>query len=290
MKKRSMRTEHRKIIYGYSFLAPWLIGVLLFFAYPIYLSIRMSFSDISSYTNMEMDFVGLKHFKSAFISDVRFTPMFLQVVRDALINTPLIIIFSLFISVLLNRSVKLGGFFKQVFFLPVLLGTGFIMQQILGQSVSEQVTEVARGVLLPREMTMYLGARIAEYIQLFLDKITIVLWHSGVQIILFLAGLKGINKSLFESARCDGATDWEIFWKISLPMLSPVMLLNLVYTVVVSFNDASNPMLDYFIDIAFGKTLFEYSSAIAWIYFSFVMLVIGIIFFAMRRFMRSKYE
>ena len=109
-----------------------------------------------------------------------------------------------------------------------------------------------------------------------LDRITVVLWKSGVQIVLFLAGLQGISSSLYEAARVDGATEWEMFWKITLPMISPVILMNLVYTIVAFFTDATNPVIDYIYKQSFTNQQFGYGAAMSWVYFAFALLLCGI--------------
>ena len=279
--------RNKKAIEGWLFTLPWIIGFLIFFAFPLVVSINLSFGDITKPGSLATRFVGLVNFERAFVEDTSFVPMFLTVVKTTLIRTPMIILFSLIIAIMLNKKLFLKGFFRQIFFLPVLLGTGFVMQQLLGQQVDAQAMEVARGILLPDEILLYMGPKIAGYIGIFLDNITIVLWKSGVQIILFLAGLQGISKSLYESAKVDSATEWEMFWKITLPMISPVILLNMVYTVVDSFTDITNPIVNYIYSMGFKNSNFEYAAAMGWIYMGFILVLIGIIFLCMKRFIHT---
>ena len=231
-----------------------------------------------------MEWAGFENYMKAFVYDVTFIPMFLEVVRNMFVNTPLIVIFSLFIAILINKNIRFRWLFRVVFFFPVLLGTGYVMQELLGYQVDQQTMEVARGILLPQEMLQYFGPRISQIVQLFLDRLTIILWKSGVQILLFLAGLQGISSSLYEAARCDSATEWEMFWKITLPMISPVILLNIIYTIIDSFTDAENPIIDFIYNTAFVVTQFEYAAAIGWIYFIFIFIILGIVFALMKRY------
>jgi len=277
-----LRLETKKKLEGYLFISPWVAGFLVFFAFPIVTSLILSFSHITNIRGLQTVFVGWSNYSVAFTYDVTFIPMFISVVRTTLIRTPLIIIFSLIIAIFANKKLALKGFFRVVFFLPVLLGSGFVMQQLLGQGVDQQAMEVARGILLPNEVLLYLGPKVAGFVNIFLTNITLVLWKSGVQILLFLASLQGISKSLYEAAKVDSATEWEVFWKISLPMISPVILLNLVYTVVDSFNDVTNPIVDYIYMWGFTRSNFEYAAAMGWIYLVFIMLLIGLIFLIMR--------
>lgn len=281
----------RKSLFGYVFISPWLVGTLLIFLYPIAYSIVISFSEIVNVTENELRFVGLANYVRALVEDVTFIPTYLDTIQETLVHTPLINVFAMYIALLLNRDIRCRGLFRATFFLPVMLGTGFIMQQLLGQKVDADAMEMARGLLLPEQLTLYLGPSVTGFIQDFLSQITIILWKSGVQIIIYLAGLQSISPSLYEAARVDSATEWEIFWLITLPMMAPMILLNLIYTVVDSFTDASNPIVDYIYQIGFeGPSQFEYASAMSWFYFLFVMILIGIIFLVMRRFVRNASE
>ena len=135
---------------------------------------------------------------------------------------------------------------------------------------------------MPEQLRSYLGPEISDYIGEFFTRITDVMWNSGVQVIILLAGVQGINPSLYEVARVDGASEWEMFWKITLPMMAPIMLLTIVYTIVASFTKASG-MMDYIISQAFGSETpkFPFSAAMGWIYFVFVLLVLGVVFLLM---------
>ena len=278
MRKLKLSLNRRKILYGYVFISPWLIGLVLFFANPLIVSIKLSFSKITKFAGFVMEWIGWENYAKAFIWDTEFIPMFISVVRDTVINTAMISVFSLIIAILINKKIKFRGFFRGVFFLPVLLGTGYVMEQLLGLGLEGEAMKVARGIIVPENIIRYLDPVFVNAIGGFLDRITIVLWSSGVQIVLFLAGLQGISFSLYEAARCDSATEWEMFWKITLPIISPVTLLNVIYTIIDSFTNISNPIVDYVLDVGFTQTNFEYGAAISWIYFMFVLLICTIVY------------
>lgn len=282
MKKRKLTMHRRRIIQGYLFILPYLIGLVIFFIHPFLKSLQLSFSKIVKFAGFELEWIGWDNYVRAFIWDVKFMPMFITVVKDTFINTIMIIIFSLFIAILINKEIKFRGFFRGVFFLPVLLGTGYVMEQLLGLGVQAETMEVARGIILPQQIKRQLDPMVVNAISGFLNRITIVLWNSGVQIILFLAGLQGISGSLYEAARCDSASEWEMFWKITLPLISPVILLNIIYTIIDSFTDITNPIVEYVIDLGFKETQFEYAAAMGWIYFVFVLLVSILVYFIMK--------
>lgn len=266
-----MNMHRRRMLEALMFLAPWLAGVCLFFAYPIFVSVRLSFSEITKFKGFIMDWVGLENYNYIFFYDINFVPTFLKVVYDTLLNTPISLVFSLVIAILINRKMKGRAFFRTAFFIPVLLGSGYVMKQLLGLGVDGM--SVTAGITVPSLISDLLGTTITDVVQSFLDRITVVLWKSGVQIVLFLAGLQGIPSSLYEAAHVDGATEWEMFWKITLPMISPVILMNVVYTIVSFFTDGTNPIVDYIYEQSFTNMQFAHGAAMGWIYFAFTFLI-----------------
>ena len=279
--KKHMGIEKRRSLEAYLFLIPWLIGVCVFFARPIFVSMRLAFSDIVEFKGLKTAWVGLENFQYIFFYDINFVPTFLQVVYDTLLNTPICLVFSLLISILINRKMVGRGFFRTTFFIPVLLGSGYIMKQLLGMGADGAT--ITTGIMVPKLISDLLGANITTVVQGFLDRFTVVLWKSGVQIVLFLAGLQGISGSLYEAARVDGATEWEMFWKITLPMITPIILMNLVYTIVAFFTDGTNPMVDYIYKVNFTNQQYEYAAAMSWIYFIFACIFCLLAIALMRR-------
>ena len=278
--------EKKKSLCGYIFLSPWLFGAIFLLVYPFFYSLALSFSTLENNNFSMMRFAGLENYKQAFISDVEFVPKFLEVVRNTLINTPMIVIFSLLAAILVSRGLKGQGIFRLIFFLPVLLGTGFVMSLLQGHKLQENTLELARGILLPEIVQQYIGPELTKYINAFLTRITLVMWRSGVQIIIMLAGIQSISTSLYEVARVDGASEWEMFWKITLPMSAPIMLLNIVYTIIAGFMDSSG-VVDYILSRSFKTTYpnlpnYPYAAAIGWIYFLFVLCVVLLVFLFMR--------
>ena len=288
MRKMS-KFERRRSLSGYVFLSPWIFATLFLLVYPVIFSLMLSFGEIKSYITYSVRFVGISNYREAFLVDDRFLPMLLTSITDMLINTPMILVFSLLVAIILNRKIQFRAGFRLIFFLPVLLGSGYIMQQLLGQNVQDGSMEFARGMLLPENVQMYIGATATKYISAFFSRITLVMWKSGVQIILALSGLQGISPSLYESSRIDGASEWEIFWKITLPMITPILLLNAVYTII-SFALEDSDLLNYIVSVAFSDNRFEYSSALGWLYFATVLLMIGIVFLILKPFIKRLNE
>ena len=181
------------------------------------------------------------------------------------------------------------------FYLPGRVCGTKAIKEIIEKPKEEDISEadviiaVGRGLksendlAMVKELAELLGASITEVVQGFLDRITLVLWKSGVQIVLFLAGLQGISGSLYEAARVDGATEWEMFWKITLPMISPVIMMNVIYTIVAFFTDGTNPMVDYIYKMNFTNQLYESAAAMSWVYFVFALLLCGVSILLMQR-------
>ncbi len=284
-KKKRLTLRQRRTLEGLMFVTPWIIGAILFFIQPIFVSIKLSFSEIVSQKGFIMEWVGLKYYEDILTGAqaTTYLPMFLKVVKDTAINTPITLVFSLFIAILINKDIKARGFFRTVFFIPVLLGSGYVMQQLLGIGVGNVVTNQVDG-MLTSTLLKTLGGTFATVVQDILGRITTVLWKSGVQIILFLAGLQGIPGSLYEASRCDGATEWENFWKITLPIVSPIILLNFIYTMVDSFTDSNNEIVAQLIGLfRKGGVRFSEGAAVGWIYFTFTFIICGLALLIMRK-------
>lgn len=281
IRKKSLTLHQKRTLEGIMFVSPWIIGALLFFIYPLIVSVRLSVSDMVTMKGFVMKWSGFKHYKHILFANTTFIPQLLKAIEDTLINTPITLVFSLFIAILINQKIKGKGFFRTVFFIPVLLGTGYVMNQLLGiginNVVSNQVDGFITGSLVP-----ILGPTVATLVQGFLNRITVILWKSGVQIILFLSGLQGIPVSLYEAAKCDGATAWESFWKITLPIISPIVMLNFIYTMIDSFTDSNNAVLTQIIS-SFNTAKFNEGAAMGWIYFAFTFILCGIALAVLRK-------
>lgn len=278
---------------GYLFISPWFLGFLAFLVYPLAKSLYMSFNEMVSVSGMEMQYVGWDNYLRAFLKDIYFIPLFYNAVTSAAVEIPLILVFSFFIATLLNQQVKGRAFFRAAFFLPVIIGSGFVMNELLGQGISalstaapdptQQNTGVQNGLAIPMEIAVYLSPDLFDTLSDIMDKLTLVFWKTGIQILIFLAGLQGISESLYESARVDGATPWEMFWKITFPLMTPVLLLNSIFTLVDSFTEMRNQVMLYIKQVAFTNIEMGYAAALGWIYFLFIFLIIVIIFAATRK-------
>lgn len=277
-RRRRLTLSERRALESLGFISPWIAGFLLFALWPLLRSATLSLQKLEELVGFRTSWVGLDNFREAFLVDVQFVPMFLQVVRNTLLDIPAVLVFALFTALLVNLKLRGDQLFRAVFFLPVVIGSGIVVQQLQQQEVG-QLTIVRSFAGFGQFLYTYLGAAPALALLDLLNRLALVLWGTGVQVLLFLAGLQGISPSLYEAARVDGATEWEMFWKITLPMLSPIILVVAIYTLVDSFTSVLNPILSYVRTIAFsGQFRMGYAAALGWLYFAFVFLLMVLIY------------
>jgi len=282
-----MTLHTRNALKGLVFVTPYIIGILAFFIYPICQSLRLSVAQDIHIVGMKTVGFTWDHYKQAFLVDTTFLPILWESIQMTVTQFPLTIILSLIIAILMNRDIKCRGFFRVVFFIPFLLGSGEVMQQLLNQGVDRAVLNVMDGKLIPYNVLAYFGSTIMDAVDTILGVLVTVLWGSGVQILLFLSGLQSISPALYEAAKIDGATEWEIFWKVTIPMISPMLLLNIVYTIVNSFTNMTNPLLEYIETYGFANAKFSYGAALGWIYFAFIGLLVGLVFALMQKYIHT---
>ena len=288
--------ERRKSLYGYGFISVWLVGTVLWFLIPLIESIGYCFMDnkllrpeVGGMKKVFLPFEGgqwLANFKYAFAADPSYKPSLLSVLRDTAITTPMILIFSLFIAVILNQQFKGRGFARAIFFLPVIIATGPVYNIINGNIATTGADSGAQfstlfqtdmvGELLEFLGVMNISDNLTDLINTVTTNIFGLVWSSGIQILIFLAALQNIPVSAKEAASMEGATSWEYFWKITLPYVSPMILANFIYTVIDSFTKTDNAVMIRVLNKQKDWD-FAYASAMAWAYFAIVMVVVGII-------------
>ncbi|MFC0392972.1 carbohydrate ABC transporter permease [Paenibacillus mendelii] len=207
-------------------------------------------------------------------------PILISTIKTVLIQVPLILIFAMFCALLLNKPMRGRLFFRGVYFLPVIVASGNSLKRLTEQGAA--TLPIFKQYDLYTIMLNYIPEQLLTPLLTMMDSLMIVMWGSGVQIIIFMAGLQSIPVSLYEAAKCDGATPWEVFWKITFPMMMPMILVSTLFTIVDSFTKVDNQMIKYNWTLMFNKLSFGYASAIGWIYFAFVFLVIFIVLFMFR--------
>ena len=280
-KKLSLEQKRARI--GYVFILPWLLGLLFFFAVPILTSLMYSFSHVTIVQGgVNTRFAGLSYYKNALFSDERFIPLLVAALKEIAIQVPIIIIFALFISVMLNAEFYGRGLVRRIFFLPLMLSSSVLLSIINSDSYSGDVTG-SSSVFMVSSFSIGdiltqagLPSGLIKYLTSVIDSIFTMTWQSGVQIILFLAALQSIPPSLKEAASVEGATAWEYFWKITVPMISPMILVNIAFTVIDTFTSYSNGVMEFVTSQA-ANLHYSFSSAVTWIYFVVISLILFIV-------------
>ena len=284
--KRSISYESKQAFTGFMFVLPWFIGFLLFFAIPCFQSLRFAFSKVAVFEGYACTWAGLSNFKDILAGDAVFLKSLTSTLIDLAVNVPVILIFSLFVAVLLNRKFIGRGLVRGIFFLPVIVTTGVVMTTFNSVNDANAVFEgeVSNGVLFQvanaTEFLTQLGLneKLTEYMTLVADRIFDVVWDSGIQILLFLAALQGISPSLYEASDVEGATGWETFWLITFPNVAPIILVNIVYTIVDTFSNTDNLVLQQINAMINSTFNFGGAAAASWTFFVVILVIIGIVF------------
>ncbi len=305
-KKKIASLEKKKARAGWIFVLPFIIGFVLIYLPIVFDSLRYTFNTIKTIPGSQGGgFVlipaGWTNYSNALFVDPDFVQVLLKGLQSMAFDIPMILIFSLFMAVLLNQKMAGRAVFRAIFFIPVILSTG-LMESIEAQNVLGDYMDSAEGIedgsggsaandivsAMDFEAlfaNMAVGTELVEYVVTAINNIYDIVNRAGVQILIFLAGLQSISPAIYESVQIDGATSWETFWKITFPMISPMILVNAVYTIIDSFTTDSNEVMVYISNIynntAGGNVI---SSAMSWMYFLLVIAIIAVVALAFSAF------
>ena len=295
-RKRGASLDVRKARAGWIFVLPFVLSFIIIYLPIVIDSIKYSFNKINigqggGYT---LEFVGWENYQEALFVDPSFVQRLTSGIQQLIFDIPAIVIFSLFIAVLLNQKMVGRAAFRAIFFIPVIISTGIIDKIDQANTMLDYMEDVESGINDGSNQNttneilsavdierlfenMKVGTELVDYVVSMVNNIYNIINRSGVQMLIFLAGLQSISPAIYESCDIDGATAWETFWKITFPMISPMILVNAIYTVIDSFTSQSNTVMAYISDTydkAGGNVL---SSAMAWIYFLIVLAIIGLV-------------
>lgn len=289
MRKKSVGLMGRRAVYGYLFILPFILGFIFFMIKPLAQSFRMAMSEvIISNQGFELKWNNFDNIKKALLVDAEFNRMLVESIVQMIYRSIATIVFSFFVALLLNQKFKGRTLARSIFFLAVILSSGVLVGLETSNSLMAQlkdtieeagnansVTQVLEDILVSSSgmgVTSKLFAKVFEII----DSIYDIAMASGIQIIIFLSGLQNISPSMYEAAEMEGCTAWESLWKITVPMVSPLMLVCWIYTIVDFFMKSDNQIMDK-INVQMTQMLnYGFSSAMAWIYFVVCMLLIGL--------------
>ncbi len=276
----------RNALAGYLFTSPFIIGFLLFLMLPLLQSFRMAFSTVRFDGGIVYDFVKFYNFKYIFKIDPEFIPLLIDELLQMAYTVPSIIVFSFFIAIVLNQKFKGRGLVRAIFFLPVILSSGVLIgletnntlmqglkDVIAKTSNASSITDVVKSMFLTEGA--YIGP--IQYVFDAVDRVYEIAMASGIQIIIFLSGLQTIPASMFEAAVIEGATPWETFWKITFPMVSSLILVNVIYSIIDFFVRSDNEVMTHIKDTMTAQVEYGRSSAMAWTYFGVIAVIIALV-------------
>lgn len=278
-------------IQGYLFISPWLIGFLLLTIWPMILSFYYSFTNYSLLE--KADWAGMQNYIKIFTDDDSFINSMKATTLFVILSVPLKLTTALLLALILNKNVRGLSFYRTVIYFPSLIGAsvavGILWNNIFGKDG------------LVNQFIGYFGLDGKNWIGLpetaLGTLVVLAIWHFGSSMIIFLAGLKQIPKELYEACSIDGAGHVRAFFMITLPMLSPIILFNLVLQTIGSFQMFTQAFIVtrggpiestymyalYLFEKAFVQFQMGYASALAWILLVVIALVTALIFAASKR-------
>ena len=276
MRKMSNRT--REALTGFAFIGIWIVGFVWLTMIPMVRSLIFSTSDvaITGASGIVTTPVGFDQFVRVLTTDVVFIDLVIQFVGEIVLYVPVIIIVSMMIALMLNQNIRFRGLFRSIFFLPVIIASGPVINELISQGAGTVPLVEQYGMLEMIDTT--LPPFIAAPVSSMLSEMIMIFWFSGVQIVLFLAGLQKISKEIYEAALVDGASPWETFWKITLPSLRHIVWISAIYTIVMLSTFSNNRIVASIRSMMFDASGgYGYASAMAWLYFVLVALLLGIV-------------
>ena len=283
----TMRARHAR--QGVMFILPFIIGFLVFMLTPMVESVIMSFSNVKLIPGQgyEKTFIAFRNYQNAMGVDPYFNQYLVEEISRMGINAVATIVMSFVIAVILNQNFKGRTLARAIFFLPVILSSGVLagiesqnefydmmagMAEAVGKSSGVNISAALQDLL----SVSGIGSGVFMVLFDMIDAIYDIVMASGIQIIVFLSGLQAISPSLYEAADVEGCSAWEAFWKITFPMVSPLLLVNTIYTIIDFFMKNDNRVMERINTIMYGQLDFGMASAMSWIYFGVAILFIGI--------------
>jgi len=272
----------REALSGYGFVLIWLAGFGLFTLFPLIETFRYSLHQVTvTATGIDLNFVRWANYTRALFTDPTFVQLVIEYALETLISTPIVLIFAMIIALFLNLDFPLKGIFRTIFFLPVIITSGPVIRELIAQGVTSvpEFANLAAVSQFLQDLPVYLR----NPIQYLLTSFIIIFWFSGVQILIYLASLQKIDRSVYEAAAMDGASAWVSFWKITLPSLSTTTVINAVYTIITLSHFSENKVVRYIYSQTYAvQGGIGYASAMAFIYFGVLIVLLAVTYLILR--------
>lgn len=295
---RTMRSRNARI--GTLFILPFIIGFLLFMLRPMGESFFFSFNEVTLVPGQGYDtkWVGIDNYRQALLVDPDYNTKLVEESGQMVINTIATLVLSFVIAVILNQEFKGRVLCRAIFFLPVILSSGVLpgiehqnefYDMMAGMA---EAVEGSSGINISQALQDLLsvsgvGGKFFDLVFTMIDSIYDIVMASGIQIIVFLSGLQSISPSLYEAADVEGCSAWEAFWKITFPMVSPLLLVNCIYTIIDFFMKNDNEVMELIYQVTYQDFKFGISAAMSWIYFAIALAFIGVASFIISKAVKS---
>jgi oligogalacturonide transport system permease protein len=281
--RREISLRTREALHGYGFILIWIIGFALFTLFPLVETLRYSFNQVAvTATSINLSFVDWANYSRALFTDPNFVELLIGYTVETLISVPIVLIFAMIIALFLNLDFKFKGLFRVIFFLPIVITSGPVIRELTAQGAASApgIAQIPAVVDFLAEMPRALRTPV-EYL---LTSFILILWFSGVQILIYLSSLQKVDRSIYEAAAIDGASSWDTFWKIVLPALSTATLVNAIYTIVILSHFSENKVIRYIYDRTYDvQGGIGYASAMAFLYFAVMIVLLLVVFLLITR-------
>ena len=275
-KGRLGKLEKREALAGYAFIAPWLVGVLLFLLYPLCQSFYYMWFNIRiTPLKTVFTYVGTGNFTQIWLENPEFPQQIVTYLWQTVLEVPIIVVFALMIAMMLNGNIRLKGFFRLVFFLPVIIVSGPVMNMLVSEGAASIPAMNVQSIV--SALDTFLPTKVAQSIGEIFSNMIMILWYSGVQILIFLSALQKIDPALYEAAKIDMANEWQILWKITIPMIKPTALVATIFTIA-QLGTYDTSAIYSLIKTATSNTNggFGFAATYSWIYCIVVLIMIGL--------------
>ena len=293
--KSSTLTTKRNYI-GFLYVLPFIVGFLLFYAYPLAKSVIYSFGELDASSGYRVTLIGFSNYIKAIRVDTVFYQYIIEAIQDMALKLPVILVFSFLMANIIKPEFAGRNAVRLILFLPVVLSSGIVsqieagdmVQGIFSSMVSDESSLVSADELNQFLLNMGFPNAVSSFVIQAVEEISLIINSSGIQILIFLSALQSISPSLYEAASVEGATGWENFWLITFPMVIPQIIVCTVFTVIDLFCSSNNDVMQYIHTQAFSNMQFGLSAAMSWI-FTVIILIALVIYVGVFTIIKRQY-
>ena len=302
--RKNMNKTQRENILGYIFLSVWAVGFVILTLYPLIYTFFLSFSDVGYHLGYDPVFfgngklfpnwVGFENYSNLFFNNTSFLyqklPTFLMSMAFFL---PIVVFIAFVLAMLLNTKIVGKTVFRIIYFLPVIIISGELLNMLQNDGGGNDSIRLTIDGTFIYSVLNSISTKAVEYANFVFQNFIIILWMTGVPIVLFISGLQKIDRSLYEAAEIDGANKWQALWTVTFPLIKSVILIACLFTIVQiasidmtginpikSSGDAANPGIT---ELMSGTTAkYGMAAAMAWVQTLIVLVFVVVVFLLFR--------